>query len=81
MAPVSSSPITIEDYSQNLWGRDLRTLYNLKRSDAQEFFALVDQLELKVGVRSFSCEKLQEALILAKEGRLGEPNAVIEIDF
>jgi len=81
MAPVSSSPITIEDYSQNLWGRDLRTLYNLKRSDAKEFFALVNQLELKVGVRSFSFEELQEALILVKKGRLGEPNAVIEIDL
>jgi propanol-preferring alcohol dehydrogenase len=29
MAPVSASPIKIENYSENLWGCDIRTLYNL----------------------------------------------------
>jgi alcohol dehydrogenase, propanol-preferring len=79
MAPVSASPITIQDYSQNLWGRDIRTLYNLKRSDAEEFFAIVDQLDLQVGTTMFPFEALPEALILAKQGKLPQPNAVIEI--
>jgi propanol-preferring alcohol dehydrogenase len=79
MAPVSSSPITIEDYSGNLWGRDIRTLYNLKRSEAEEFFALVDQLDLRVGMSVFPLKKVPEALILAKQGKLPQPNAVIEI--
>lgn len=79
MAPVSSSPITIEDYSGNLWGRDIRTLYNLKSSDAEEFFALVDRLDLQVGTSVFPFEELPEALILAKQGKLPQPNAVIEI--
>jgi propanol-preferring alcohol dehydrogenase len=80
MAPVSASPITIEDYSGNLWGRDIRTLYNLKRSDAEEFFAIVDQLDLRVGTGVFSFEELPDALVLAKQGKLPQPNAVIEID-
>jgi propanol-preferring alcohol dehydrogenase len=79
MAPVSASPIAIEDYSQNLWGRDIRTLYHLKRSDAEEFFEIVDQLDLRVGTRVFSFEELQDAMILAKQGKLQEPNAVIAI--
>lgn len=79
MAPVSASPITIDDYSGNLWGRDIRTLYNLRRSDAEEFFDIVDQLHLKMGTRVFSFEKLQDAMILAKQGRLTQPNAVMEI--
>jgi propanol-preferring alcohol dehydrogenase len=79
MAPVSASPIAIEDYSQNLWGRDIRTLYNLKRSDAEEFFDVVDQLDLKVGTSVFSFEELQDALVLVRQGKLPEPNAVIEI--
>jgi propanol-preferring alcohol dehydrogenase len=79
MAPVSSSPITIEDYSRNLWGRDIRTLYNLKRSDAEEFFAIVDQLDLQVGTSVFSFEELQDALVLTRQGKLPEPNAVVEI--
>jgi propanol-preferring alcohol dehydrogenase len=79
MAPVSASPITIEDYSANLWGRDIRTLYNLTSSDAKEFFDIVDQLHLKVQTSVFSFGELQEALILAKQGKLQQPNAVIEI--
>ncbi len=79
MAPVSASPIVIERYSENLWGRDIRTLYNLKRSDAEEFFAIVDRLGLKVGTSLFPFEELQDTLILAKQGNLAEPNAVIEI--
>jgi propanol-preferring alcohol dehydrogenase len=79
MAPVSASPITIQHYSDNLWGRDIRTLYHLKRTDAEEFFALVDQLDLHVGTEAFAFAALQDALILAKQGKLRQPNAVIEI--
>lgn len=79
MAPVSASPITVEEYSGNLWGRDIRTLYNLKRSDAEEFFAIVDQLDLRVGASVFSFEELPDVLVLVKQGKLPEPNAVIEI--
>jgi propanol-preferring alcohol dehydrogenase len=79
MAPVSASPIRIEDYSATLWGRDIKTLYNLKRSDAEEFFAIVDQLDLCVGTSVFSFEDLPDALIMAKQGKLSEPNAVIDI--
>jgi propanol-preferring alcohol dehydrogenase len=79
MAPVSASPITIENYSANLWGCDIRTLYNLRRSDAEEFFDIADQLNLMMGTRVFSFGELQEALILVKQGRLHQPNAVIAI--
>jgi propanol-preferring alcohol dehydrogenase len=79
MAPVSSSPIAIEDYSSNLWGCDIRTLYNLRRSDAEEFFDIVDELDLQVGTSIFSFEELQDALILVKGGKLDQPNAVIQI--
>ncbi|MBE9470643.1 MAG: alcohol dehydrogenase, partial [Chloroflexi bacterium] len=79
MAPVSASPIVIERYTENLWGRDIRTLYNLKRSDAEEFFAIVDRLNLEVGTSLFPFEALQDALILAKQGKMEQPNAVIEI--
>jgi len=79
MAPVSASPIVIENYSENLWGRDIRTLYNLNKSDAEEFFGIVDSLRLKVGTSLFPFEGLQDALILAKQGRLEQPNAVIKI--
>ena len=79
MAPVSASPILIERYSENLWGRDIRTLYNLNRHDAEAFIGIVDQLDLDVGTSVFPFEALQDALILAKHGELEQPNAVIRI--
>jgi propanol-preferring alcohol dehydrogenase len=79
MAPVSASPIVIENYSENLWGRDIRTLYNLTRSDAEEFFEIIDRLELTVGTSVFPFEELQDALILARQGKLEQPNAVIRV--
>ena len=79
MAPVSASPIAIENYSENLWGCDIRTLYNLRKSDAEEFLEIVDHLKLKVGISVFPFEQLDDALISAKQGKLQQPNAVIEI--
>jgi propanol-preferring alcohol dehydrogenase len=79
MAPVSASKIVVENYSQNLWGRDIRTLYNLKRADAEEFIEMVDSLELSVGTSVFPFEELQDALILAKQGKLEQSNAVIRV--
>jgi propanol-preferring alcohol dehydrogenase len=79
MAPVSASPIRIQNYSQNLWGHSIQTLFHLKRSDAEEFFDLVNSLELKIGTSSFPFEEVQDALISAKHGELEQPNAVIEI--
>jgi propanol-preferring alcohol dehydrogenase len=79
MAPVSASPILIENYSQNLWEHSIQTLFHLRRSDAEEFFKLVNRLELKVGTSLFPFEELQDALLLAKHGELQQPNAVIKI--
>lgn len=79
MAPVSASRIVIEDYSKNLWGHSIQTLYNVKKSDAEEFFQIVENLELKVGTQLFDFQDLQEALILAKQGKLEQPNAVVRV--
>jgi len=79
MAPVSSSPITIEHYSANLWGCTIKTLYQLRRSDAEKFIEMVNDLDLHPGVSLFPFEELDEALILAKQNKLEQPNAVIEV--
>jgi propanol-preferring alcohol dehydrogenase len=81
MAPVSSSPIMIEDYSNHFWGRWLKTLYHVTKSDAEEFFDIVRDFapEIRVGASIFPFEALQDALIQAKHGELEQPNAVIQI--
>jgi propanol-preferring alcohol dehydrogenase len=79
LAPVSSSPIVIDNYSENLWGRNIKTLYNLNKSDAEEFFSIVNGLNLNVGINLFSFDELPEALILVKKGEIENPNAVVKI--
>jgi propanol-preferring alcohol dehydrogenase len=81
MAPVSSSQIRIEDYSNNFWGRALKTLYHVTKSDAERFFAVVREIEPKIrmGVSVFPFESLQNALIQVKHGDLDQPNAVIQV--
>jgi len=81
MAPVSSSQIVIDDYSNHFWGRSLKTLYHVTKSDAEEFFTIVRGFapEIRVGASVFPFEALQDALIQAKHGELEQPNAVIQI--
>lgn len=79
LAPVSSSPIRIENYSEHLWGRSIQTLYNLNRTDAQEFIAMVEDLDLDIGTKRVPFEELQDALILIKEGKAEQPNVVVDV--
>jgi propanol-preferring alcohol dehydrogenase len=79
LAPVSMSPIAIKNYSENLWGYNIKTLYNLNISNGKEFFNIVDKIDLKIGTSLFSFDQLPEALISAEQGKLDHPNAVIKI--
>ncbi len=79
MAPVSSSTISIQEYSKNLWGRSIKTLYNLNSSDAEEFFKIIEGIDLNINTVLFPFEELQEALILVKQGKAEQPNVVIKV--
>jgi propanol-preferring alcohol dehydrogenase len=79
LAPVSSTPIDIVNYSENLWGRSIKTLYNINRGDAKEFFNMAEGLDLDLGTTVFSFEELQDALIRVRQGKTEQPNVVIKI--
>jgi alcohol dehydrogenase, propanol-preferring len=79
LAPVSSSPIVIENYSENLWGRTIETLYNLKKSEADEFLEIADRLQIKPERGIFPFEELQDVLIAVRHGKTKVANSVIEI--
>ena len=79
LAPVSMSPIAVDNYSQNLWGRSIKTLYHLKRADAAGFVEIIRGLDTDVGAVRFPFEALPDALILAKHGKLDQPSAVITV--
>lgn len=79
LAPVSMSLIEIKNYSENLWGRDIKTLYNVKKAEAEEFLKIAGQTDMRMERRIFSLEELQNAMIQVKKGEIKEPNAVIRI--
>jgi propanol-preferring alcohol dehydrogenase len=79
LAPVSMSTIEIKNYSDNLWGRDVRTLYNVNRTDAKEFLKIAGETDMRMGRRVYLLEELQDAMIQVKKGQIKEPNAIIKI--
>ena len=79
LAPVSSSPITIKNYSENLWGRSIKTLYNLNRKDAEELLQLVKDMDPEIATVVVPFEELQDALIQVKHGNAAQPNVVIQV--
>jgi propanol-preferring alcohol dehydrogenase len=79
LAPVSSSPIVIENYTENLWGRTIETLYNLKKSEADEFLEIADRLNIIPERGIFPFEDLQDVLITVRQGKATVPNSVIKI--
>ncbi|MFW6139773.1 MAG: alcohol dehydrogenase catalytic domain-containing protein [Acidobacteriota bacterium] len=79
LAPVSMSIIEIGNYSDNLWGRDLRTLYNVNKAEAQEFLEIAGKMDLKMPRKVFPFEELQGAMTKVKKGQIKEPNAIIKV--
>jgi propanol-preferring alcohol dehydrogenase len=79
LAPVSMSPIRIEDYSNSFWGRDLRTLYNVNVRDAREFLRIAATTDLSMATEVYPLDACQDALIRVKRGEIREPNAVIRV--
>jgi len=79
LAPVSMSRFEIDDYTGTLWGRDIRTLYNVNRRDAAELIELAAHVDLALGTEVFAFEDLPEAMIRLRHGRLAAANAVLRI--
>jgi len=89
------SLIEIKNYSDNLWGRDIKTLYNINKVEAEEFLKIAGQTDMSMARKIFPFKELQEAMIQArkifpfkelqeamiqvKKGEIKEPNAVIRI--
>jgi propanol-preferring alcohol dehydrogenase len=79
LAPVAMSLIRIEDYSSNLWGRDIRTLYNVNRRDAEELLQFAREIDLGLGTEVFPFEACQEGMIRVRCGEIGEANAAVRV--
>ena len=79
LAPVAMSVIEIRDYSTHLWGRDVRTLYNVNRGDAEEFLRLAREIDLSLGTEVLAFQACQEGMIRVRRGDIRQANAAVRI--
>ena len=79
LAPVAMSTIEIGQYSANLWGRDIRTLYNVNRRDAEDFLRLAEEIDMSLGTEVFPFERCQEGMIRVRNGAIREANAAVRV--
>ena len=79
LSAVSMSEIKIRNYSKNLWGRQIKTLYNVKLSDGNEFLKIANNLNLTIKKSIFKFEELQDALISFKRGKIKGLVGVVKI--
>jgi D-arabinose 1-dehydrogenase-like Zn-dependent alcohol dehydrogenase len=69
----------VSEYSSHVWGRDIRTLYNVNRRDAEEFLRHVREIDLSLGTDVFPFERCQEALIRVRHGDMRQANAAVRL--
>ena len=66
-----TTPIPELDYAKHLWyEKELKSVANVTRRDAQEFLPLAAEIPIVPEVREFKLEEANEALILLKEGKI-----------
>jgi len=61
-AAIAMPGFEIRDYRSNFWGRDFRTLYNVRPTDAQGVIRQARSIDLAMPVRVIQPEQVQEAL-------------------
>jgi propanol-preferring alcohol dehydrogenase len=65
------TPIPELDYAEYLWyERELKSVANVTRRDAQEFLPLAAEIPIVPEVREFKLEEANEVLILLKQGKI-----------
>jgi propanol-preferring alcohol dehydrogenase len=66
-----TTPIPELNYAEHLWWeKELKSVANVARRDAQEFLPLAAEIPIKPKIQKFRMEEANEALILLKQGRI-----------
>ncbi len=79
LSAVSMSKIEIKNYTNNLWGRSIKTLYQVRRDYGREFLKIANEMNLTIPKKIFQFEELQQAMIMLKKGEMEELNGVLKI--
>ncbi|MFP4171140.1 MAG: zinc-binding alcohol dehydrogenase family protein [Methanomassiliicoccales archaeon] len=76
LAPVTMTPIVVEDFNL-VWGeREIRSLAHVTRRDGEELMELCGRKSFQTRVETFPFEDLQDAMIRVKRGEVNG-NAVV----
>ncbi|MEB3757116.1 MAG: zinc-binding alcohol dehydrogenase family protein [Desulfurococcales archaeon] len=79
-AAVSMTPIEIRDYTANLWGKNIKTLYQVRRDYGREFLEIANRLNLTIEKEIIPFEEIQEAMAKMKKGKISGLVAVAKIN-
>ncbi len=80
LSGVTMSKIEIDNYHENLWGKTIKTLYQVDKKYGDEFLSLADRIDFNINVELFTLKNATEGLLKMKSGKLKGMNGVIEID-
>jgi len=75
LGAVYMTPIEIKNYHDHLWmERSIKSLANITREDGREFLNIAAKADMNAEIEVFPFDKLPDALILFKQGRVkGHP--------
>lgn len=78
LAQIASTPITIKEY-KNLWGKTIKTVYNVKRSTSMAMVELAKKVDVSIDKRVFGFEELQDAMVKVRKGEVEELTSVLKV--
>ncbi len=78
LGAVTMSPITISNYTANLWGRKIKTIYQVRRDYGNEFLEYANRLNLTIEKEIVKFEEVPEAMLRLKKGEINGMVQVIE---
>ncbi len=79
LGAVTMSPISIENYTANLWGRTIKTIYQVRRDYGKEFIEIADRLKLGIEKEIVKFREVPEAMLRLKKGEVNGMVQVIKI--
>ena len=80
LVAVSMTPIEIRDYTANLWGKNIKTLYQVRRDYGREFLEIANRLNLTIEKEIIPFEEIQEAMAKMKKGKINGLVAMAKIN-
>ncbi len=78
LGAVTMSPITISNYTANLWGRKIKTIYQVRRDYGNEFLEYANRLNMTIEKEIVKFEEVPDAMLRLKNGEINGMVQVIE---